>query len=650
MTRAKQALDQGAFVEAEHQCDEALRISETTGQADLRLARTRLLSAQVYQAQQKWDFAEKCYKEAITRSEAAAGPGSSELLSPLEKLAEYYIQIRRRYDLAVPLCERVVKILQAEPNPNTREIARQSSSLAGVYEKLERFDEAESLYHQSLRLAEKTGDDISGSLLVVADFYRVWGKLDCAEAMATRALELREKALGEAGEKSVELATVLFKLAEIYRQWDKPDRAEVIYNRCLAVIGRADELTSSAAVLPLAGRAAALRDQGKLIEAEADYRRALAVADQTMDPALPEVITLVDVYAGLLVQLHRNKEADTMHAAHQWRTFIYEASRELKANHLGEAKRLCNAAIELSATFKSPEINPSDAPLLLGEIYRVEGRYDSAEQAYTQALATCEKTSGPDAPALIAPLEALANFYYLTRVRYHQVIHLDRRILAIAEKAYAAEPGKVARRACNLADVFRSMRCDAKAIMYYKKAIALSEKATGDPGDRVQYLQALGDFYRDIDRFAEAEDLHRRSLALREKTLEMNSSSDAQYDVAVCLDALAEDYLAAKQPQKAEPLCQRSASIVTNLGGADNAELVPRLTRWSTALRSLGRLTEAEASMKQALSIVDKNPGMPEQTAVDESYAALLVELKRPEEAKALLARVEKVRQSTVAR
>lgn len=644
VARAKQAMDHDALAEAERHCNEALALLEGADGSDLRVAKTLLLSAQIYRAQQNGALAEQRFKGAIASAEAAVGPRSPELLPPLENLASFYFLVRQRYDLALPLCERMLDLLRAEPHPDLREIARQTSNLAGIHEKLERYEEAEALYHQALNLVEKSGDDVSTALLVTADFYRSWGKLDCAEAMASRAVEHREQLLGTAGEKSVEVAIALYKLAEIYRVWEKPDKAEPIYNRCLGVIEKTVEFTSSAVVPPLAGRAAVLRDQGKLVEAEADYRRAIAIAHQTMDPALPEVTTLVDIYAGLLIQLHRNKDADTVHAVHQWRTFIHGASRELKKNHLPEADRLCDAALDLAAGFKLTPINPSDGYVLRGEIRRLQGNFDLAEESYAQAVKACEETAGPEAPELIVPLEALANFYHYTRPRYRQVTRLDHRILSIAEKQ--ADPGEVARRSRNLADAYRLTHCGRKAGTYYQKAVAESEKAPGDPGERVQYLQALGDFYRGTGRYAQAEETHTRALRLRERAVEVNPSPDAELDVATCLDALAEDYLAEKQPEKAEPLCRRSATIVAKLGGVDNTDLVPRLNRLSVTLKALGRLGEAESSMQHALSIADKNPGLAEQSSLGENYAALLVELKRPDEAKALLARVGKSRET----
>lgn len=646
--QAKEAMDRGALAEAERRCDEALELIKAVDRTDLRIAKTLLLSAQIYRAQQNAPLAEKRFKDAIASAEAAVGPLSPQLLPPLENLASFYFLVRQRYDLALPIYERMLKLLRSEASPDLKEVARQTSNLAGIYEKLERYEEAEALYHQSLNLLEKAGDDVSGILLTIADFYRTWEKLDCAEAMASRAVEIRERSLGTAGQRSVELVVALYKLAEVYRVWEKPDRAKSVYDRCLAVIEKTDDFASSAIVQPLAGRAAVLRDQGKLVEAEADYRRALAIANQTMDPALPEVTTLVDIYAGLLVQLHRNNDADTIHALHQWRTFIHGASRELKANHLSDAERLCDAALELAAGFKVSPINPCDGYLLKGEIRRLQGKRDLAEQSYNQAVKACEETAGRDAPELIAPLEALANFYHYNRGHQRQVVRLNQRILSIVEKR--GDSSEVARRSRNVADAFRQMHCSRKAATYYQKAVAEIEKTPGDPGERVQYLQALGDFYRSCGRYSEAEEAHARALRLRERAVEVNPSPEAQLDIAVCLDALAEDFLADKQPEKAESFCRQSVSVVMNLNGMDHADLVPRLTRLSVALKALGRQGEAEASVRHALRILEKNPGLPEQLASDESYATLLQELKRPDEAKALLARVGKARDSSAAR
>jgi tetratricopeptide (TPR) repeat protein len=88
--------------------------------------------------------------------------------------------------------------------------------------------------------------------------------------------------------------------------------------------------------------------------------------------------------------------------------------------------------------------------------------------------------------------------------------------LALHDEPAAAEPTLLN----NLADLYRAQGRYAEAEPLYKRSLAIRETALG-PGhpDVATSLNNLADLYRAQGRYAEAEPLYKRALAIREKAL-----------------------------------------------------------------------------------------------------------------------------------
>ena len=91
--------------------------------------------------------------------------------------------------------------------------------------------------------------------------------------------------------------------------------------------------------------------------------------------------------------------------------------------------------------------------------------------------------------------------------------------------------------------------------------------------------------------YAEAEPLHQRSLAIREKALGPDHP-----DVGTSLNNLAELYQAQGRYAEAEPLYQRSLAIREKALGPDHPESAPRSTTWPCCTRP-GPLRRGRAAL-----------------------------------------------------
>ena len=641
MDDAISAMRRKVYPQAELSCGEALKTAGQFGPADPCLATNLALMAQIYQMENKSDLAGQALQEALASREKTAGTNDPALIMPLNNLANFHYFVEHRYDLAAPLCLRILRIVENESPRDDAEVETRARAVAVVYRLQGQYAQAEPFYQQTLDLAGRPGGDLPGAMLATAGFYHDWGKFDQSETLCQRALAMQEKAA--AADTNVEaqmnLAVALYGLAENYRSWGKTDQAEPLYQHSVKIVEKNLGPDSTDLARPLTGLAATLAAQGKTNQAVVLYQRAFAVTENKLEPGDPALKAVVDDYSALLDKMSRPDEAKALRQSFQWQMLLYQSQRARRSGALDDAERLAAQALELAASFGPADPHLAKSQVQMAEIYRQQGKTDLAEQTFKHAIASYEKAVGTNSPDLIMPLESLANFYYNTKVRYDLVASLYQRILQIVQAAPAPNPMEVARWESNLADVYRLQKQDAQAETCYKLALSTVAAATNSvAGDQVQYLQALADLYRDGAKYSEAEDMAKRALAIREKALGPDADSDAELDVAVCCDSLAQIHLAWNQPDQAESYYNRSLPIVEKVAGAESSDLTPRLMGLARALRAQKKYAEAEAQFKRALAITEKNGGAesPQVADVLDQYAALLEEMKKPEDAKGM--------------
>ena len=141
----------------------------------------------------------------------------------------------------------------------------------------------------------------------------------------------------------------------------------------------------------------------------------------------------------------------------------------------------------------------------------------------------------------------------------------------------------------NLAGLYRNQGRYAEAEPLYKRALAIHEKALGpDHPDVATALNNLAELYRYQGRYAEAEPLYKRSLAIVEKALGPDHP-----DVAKALNNLAELYHEQDRYADAEPLYKRSLRIFEKALGPDHPDVEIPLNKLEVLYSDQRRYGEA---------------------------------------------------------
>jgi tetratricopeptide (TPR) repeat protein len=130
----------------------------------------------------------------------------------------------------------------------------------------------------------------------------------------------------------------------------------------------------------------------------------------------------------------------------------------------------------------------------------------------------------------------------------------------------------------------------AEAEPLYQRALAIKEEAlgSGHPSTAAS-LNNLAEIYRDQGRYGEAEPLYQRALAIQEKALGPDHP-----DTATSLNNLALLYKRQGRYAEAEPLYQRALAICEKTLGPDHPSTVLSVRNYAIFLRHRGRAAEAE--------------------------------------------------------
>jgi CHAT domain-containing protein/tetratricopeptide (TPR) repeat protein len=211
----------------------------------------------------------------------------------------------------------------------------------------------------------------------------------------------------------------------------------------------------------------------------------------------------------------------------------------------------------------------------------------------------------------------LARAYEATG-RYAEEEPLLRRALEIQEQRYGSGSfeAEVAINSLAVSVYFLGRYSEAEAL--FKRALALLDKlGAAGTQDQARVMSTLGRVYYELGRYAEAEAIFKRAFVIFEKVLNTYFPNPARRrndraimftaDVALSLNDLATLYIDLGRYAEAEPLLKRAIALRESSQGADALELGADLEALGRLYRIVGRNPEAELLLKRGVSISEKD-------------------------------------------
>ncbi len=136
------------------------------------------------------------------------------------------------------------------------------------------------------------------------------------------------------------------------------------------------------------------------------------------------------------------------------------------------------------------------------------------------------------------------------------------------------------------------------------KAALVQVEQSGPNDPRLpNILDGLAETYRAQGRYAEAEPLYKRSIAIRERTNGPERSS-----LVGTLNGLADLYRAQGRYAEAEPLYKRSLAYWERTAGREHSHVATLMEKFATVLRGMDRAAEAAELEARVRAIRAKGP------------------------------------------
>ena len=182
---------------------------------------------------------------------------------------------------------------------------------------------------------------------------------------------------------------------------------------------------------------------------------------------------------------------------------------------------IATAVLVLTFSAAPPSLAQSSAADELNqsviELYRA-GRYAEAVPLAQQVLAIRENALGPDHPYVAKALNNLAGLYD-NQGKYDEAEPLYKRALAIREKALGPDHPDAAQSLNNLAVLYGTRASTTRPSRCTNGRWRSARRCWGQTTRRAQSLNNLAVLYKNQGKYAEAEPLYQRALAIYEKAL-----------------------------------------------------------------------------------------------------------------------------------
>ncbi len=450
----------GEFEEAEALFERALALSRRHyGPEHVEVADTLRGLARLYLSRDNLPAAETRLRQACDIRRAVLGEQHPGYAVGLADLAGLHHQTGNF--LAADLYYRqALEILRANPGEDHPDYAVTLHGRAVVLHALGEVAEAERLLEQALRTLradsadpDPRGPGVRHSLALLhasrSDFL-------CAEDLLKRTVEGYERA---AGPDHTALVPVLTDLGRTYEAMGDLAACGPVLDRIRAINARAHGETSLPHAFDLVAAANLARLQGDGDRAEAQARRALAVARAVLPDGHPGLVEFLGPLAQVCQARHKSGEAEKLlgqalaltvgafgprHPGVAHRQSDVGALFAVTGRPDEAARRFESAAELLRAALGEDHPEHAAARRVLGQHYHAQGKYAEAERAWRTALAVTRRTAGENHPAVA---ECLQNLAELGRARkdlsgaadhYRQALEVLRQGEAPADALHAA--------------------------------------------------------------------------------------------------------------------------------------------------------------------------------------------------------------------
>ncbi|CZR52934.1 related to calcium-independent phospholipase A2 [Phialocephala subalpina] len=375
-------------------------------------------------------------------------------------------------------------------------------------------------------------------------------------------------------------------------------------------------------------------DQGKLVEGEQMYQRALQGFEKAWGPEHTSTLDTVNNLGILYKNQGKLAEAEQMYqrglSGYEKALGADHTSTLPTVNNLGnlyysqgklvEAEQMYQRALQGYEKAWGPEHTSTlDTVNNLGILYADQGRLVEAEQMYQRALQGFEKAWGPEHTTTLDTVNNLG-LLYADQGRLVEAEQMYQRALQGKEKAWGPEHTTTLNTVNNLGNLYANQGKLAKAEQIYQRALQGYEKAWGpEHTSTLNTVNNLGLLYAYQGRLAKAEQMYQRALQGFEKAWGPEHTSTLN-----TVNNMGNLYKNQGKLAKAEQMYQRALQGFEKAWGPEHTSTLNTVNNMGNLYQNQGKLVEAEQMYQRALQGYEKAVGIENIT----TYPAALNTIK----------------------
>ncbi|KAL5325418.1 hypothetical protein ACEPPN_006543 [Leptodophora sp. 'Broadleaf-Isolate-01'] len=379
-----------------------------------------------------------------------------------------------------------------------------------------------------------------------------------------------------------EIAWACHNLGSLYANQGKLVEAEQMYQRALTGCEKAwgPEHTLTLSTVNNLGNLYA--SQGKLVEAEQMYQRALQGNEKAWGPEHTSTLGTVNNLGNLYKSQDKLVEAEQMY---QWA--LTGCEKAWGPEHLLTLTTVNN----------------------LGTLYAAQGKLVEAEQTYQRALTGCEKAWGPEHTLTLGTVNNLG-LLYQSQGKLVEAEQMYQRALQGNEKAWGLEHKTTLDTVNNLGTLYAAQGKLVEAEQMYQRALTGCEKALGpEHTSTLSTINSLGALYQSQGKLVEAEQMYQRALQGKETAWGPEHTSTLS-----TVNNLGTLYSAQGKLVEAEQMYQRALQGKEKACGLEHTSTLDAVNNLGLLYADQGKLVEAEQMYQRALQGYEKAWG-PEHTS-----------------------------------
>jgi tetratricopeptide (TPR) repeat protein len=557
-------------------------------------------------------------QQALRLARQTFGNRDPKTLVILVSLAQLY-QRSGRSDEAEPLFREAVPLFQETMRANRRTLGPRHPQtlisivdLAQLYQTLSRHSDAEPLFREALQISRETLGPRQPQTLIsidgLAQVYQALSRYDEAEPLFRESLEARREMLGARHQDTLSSLNVV---ASFYQLWGRYEQAESLYREALQAsretLGTRHPLTLNT----IDGLAHVYQYWGRWEQAEPLYREVLQTNRETVGPHNANTLSALNNLADLYGYAGRLKEAEPL-----YQEVLQERRNVLGPRHSDTLSSLSRLAV----------------------LYQALGRTPEAEPLFREALQVSRETLGPRHQQTLTGLLGLGLFFQ-SQGRYGEAEPLYRDALQASRDAFGPRNLSTLLSLSRLAELYVDEGRYGEAEQLYWEALQASRDTYGPRHlSTVLSLRTLAYIYQDQRRYGEAEPLFLEALQASSETL-----GPRHLATLVDLHNLALLYKDQRRYGEAEPLFLEALQATRELQGPRHPNTLNSIKALADLYQAQGRYAEADQLYLEALpeSLEVLGPHHPQTLKIQLSSAFLLVNQGRRAEAVKRLQQME---------